>query len=110
MKRGNTDVPMYMSVARFTYAAPLLLLSRRCCTARMCLEFRGSVDWNLLFPVDMCSRWHAHILRTRAHTEAPFVAVAKQVLKIRLLLFRGCHSVKIVWCHADTRQQTASEI
>ena len=63
---------MYMSVSRFASVVSLLLLSCRCCTVRMLLKFRRSVDWNL-FLVDMCSRRHAHIIRTHAHAEAPFV-------------------------------------
>ena len=39
-------VPMYMSVARFTGVAPLLLLLYLCCPARMLVKFRGSMDWN----------------------------------------------------------------
>ena len=77
LTRGNTSV---MSVARFTCVVPLLLLLLcRCCAAQMLLKIRGTVGWNVLFLVDMCSGWHANIIRTHELTEAPFVAVAKRV-------------------------------
>ena len=46
LKRGNTGVPMYKSVASFTGVVPLLLLLYRCCTALMVLDFRASVSCN----------------------------------------------------------------
>ena len=98
LKRRNTGVSLYMSVARFTCVSPLLqqLLLCRCCTARMLVKFRGScVGWNL-FRVDMCCPgWRAHIIRPLAHTKAPFV---DEYLEVRLLLFRGCHSVTSLRC------------
>ena len=75
MKRGNTGVPTYMSVARFTGGVvTLLLLLCRCCTARVLLNFRGGVSWSCL---SMCSGWHTHIIRPHALAKAPFVAVTK---------------------------------
>ena len=80
LKTGDTDRRSYVyGRCEFTCVAPpLLLLLCRCCTARMLLKFRGTVGWNL-FLVDMCSGWPAHIIRAHTHTEAPLVAVTKQL-------------------------------
>ena len=65
-KEKHTGAPAYRSVARFNGVVPLLLLLRRCCTARALVKFRGSVGWK--FPSLLCSGWYTHIIRT--HTEA----------------------------------------
>ena len=67
---------MLMSVASFTGVVPLLLVVLHCSyTARMRFKFSGSLGRN---GPSLCSEWHAHIIRTHAHTEAPFVAVTKR--------------------------------
>ena len=38
-------------------------------------EIQRSSGWSC---PSLCSRWHASIIRTRSHTEAPFLAVTKQ--------------------------------
>ena len=53
LKGGNTGVPMYVSVPRFTGVVPLLLLVVPLLSARMLLKFRGSLGWNW-FRVDIC--------------------------------------------------------
>ena len=43
LKRGNTAVPIYMNVARFTCVVPLPLLLCRCCTVQMLLKFSSKL-------------------------------------------------------------------
>ena len=113
LKRGNTGVSMYMSLARFP-AVVLLLLLYRCCTARMRLKFRGSVGWNR---DSSCSGWHAHI-RTHAHTEAPFVAVTKIRYRYCYTIYRYCYTMAATTLKAygvvqapssNSRQQSKNE-
>ena len=85
LKRGNTGVPMYMSLA-------CSLTLYRCCAARVLLKFRGSVGCNC---PSLCAGRHAH-----AHTEGD--------LEARLPLYHGCHNVKSLRCDKrHTQQQTA---
>ena len=74
-----------MSAARFTGVAPLLLLlllllllcrSLLYCADAFQFERKCGLE---MFHVGMCSGWHAHIIRTHVHTEAPFVSVTKGI-------------------------------
>ena len=80
LNRGNTGGSMYVSaVARFIGVEPLLLLLCRCCMycADAFFKFRGSVGWHCC--PSLCSGWHAHKIRTHAHTEtAHFLSVTKR--------------------------------
>ena len=93
LKRGNTGVPVYMSVARFAGVVPLLLLLYLCCPARMLLKFRASAGRNCL---SRCSGWQAHIIHTRTHAHRSTV--------------RSCHEAKTLkYGHCYTVAATTSK-
>ena len=66
LKRGNTDVPVCMSLREVhcccTAAAAAAAAVYRCCTVRVLLEFRGSVVWNR----PACVQDDKHILWQRS--------------------------------------------
>ena len=65
LKRGNTGVPMYTSVARFTCVVPLLLQLRRCCADAFEIQRKCGLEF--------VPRWHVfrmarpHNTHTRTH-------------------------------------------
>ena len=95
LKRGNTDVPMYICLYEVRWcciAAAAAVLLYRCC--KYCAGvFEIQRKCGLESSSALCSGWYGHI-RTLAYTRKHRSYLSQK----KALLYHGCHTVKSLRC------------